>query len=180
MDTGIVLGIIGIALGLLALAVGVPPFIQMIWGAPKLTVQYFHGPLTLYCLVKNEAVSNRFLRSLNVVRATTRISIEFMVLRGADRSLAVDSSYVKFLDSDEFEHDMRANEKCAFLVVSHQEDGHVIVHRRTDRPTLEPGLYILLFNLKNVDTNKSDIREKPFVVGQNFVETHWDEFPCAT
>jgi hypothetical protein len=76
-DWGMVLGIVGIALGLLALIVGVPPFIAMFWGGPRLALSLEQsdekGGRFLLCAVVNKAVGNRFLRIMGVTRQSAHI-----------------------------------------------------------------------------------------------------------
>jgi hypothetical protein len=75
MDTGILLGIIGIVISVLALGLGLmalPTVFQMFWGRPKLTFEAdeFMGTEAkiLVIAIKNQPIKSRFLRKLHVER----------------------------------------------------------------------------------------------------------------
>ena len=91
-DWGIALGVAGIAVGLPALVVAVPPYCQMIWGRPKLRIEFVDFTGTegkdLMCSIFNEPVHNRFLKAVAVARETGDLNAAFdLTEEGSQRLL---------------------------------------------------------------------------------------------
>jgi hypothetical protein len=77
------LAIVGIVLALVAIAVAVPPFIQMFWGAPKLSLGLsddYHGSTKRLTVdVRSRMVTRKWLRKMNVIRQPTEALVDFSI-----------------------------------------------------------------------------------------------------
>ncbi|MGA7675507.1 MAG: hypothetical protein WCA78_10765 [Rhizomicrobium sp.] len=67
MDTGVVLGMIGIFISIVALVMAISPLAQMLWGRPKLSFEFTEftgsdGKNLIFC-VKNKPVTSSLLGS---------------------------------------------------------------------------------------------------------------------
>jgi hypothetical protein len=82
-----VIGVIGTAVGVVA----IPTVFQMFGGAPKLTLTYGSGMdgdvKHLYCVVRNEPVTNRLYRLLRVTRQSCDAEAGFQICKEGDEPL---------------------------------------------------------------------------------------------
>ena len=93
VDWGTKLGIIGIGIGLVSLAVAVPPFIQMIYGKARATLDFDesveNGARVLLGRLHNRPISNWFLRRLGVQRDGVAVFVNFDIREhGTNKILA--------------------------------------------------------------------------------------------
>jgi hypothetical protein len=90
-DWGIVLGIAGVAIGLPALVLAVSPFCQMIWGRPKLKIEFVDFTGTdgkdLMCSILNEPIRSRFLKLARVRREAGDLNASFDLSEEGSRRL---------------------------------------------------------------------------------------------
>jgi hypothetical protein len=91
-DGGIVLGATGVAIGLPTLWLAIPPFCQMIWGRPKLKIEFvdFTGDdgKDLMCSIFNERITNKFLELVRVRWDTGGLNASFDIVEdGSDKLL---------------------------------------------------------------------------------------------
>ena len=91
-DWGLFLGAIGVVIGLPALVLAVSPFCQMIWGRPKIEIDFvdFTGPegKDLICSIYNAPVTNRLLKFVRVRRETGDLNAAFDIIEeGSNRAV---------------------------------------------------------------------------------------------
>ena len=91
------LSFVEIILGLLAIAMATPTFIQMIFGAPSITIECIGGryarcPENLACVIRNMPIESRFLRCLCVTRDIAEVSVVFKIHEYGTNKLVADTT----------------------------------------------------------------------------------------
>src|SRR5437016_5137508 len=92
------LGIAGVTLGIVGILMAAPSLIQLVFGAPALLVKFSGGrherhPRQLICEIKNEPITNPFLKLLNLPREEAEISVTFAIYEHGSGKLVADTTY---------------------------------------------------------------------------------------
>jgi hypothetical protein len=174
------LGIAGIIIAVVALAMATPPFLQMMFGDPRIRVTFEGGAGHrteggLFCLIQNEPIDNLFLRSCGVERQGTNIVGHFSIYKYGTPELVGDITHAVFLPNlPELSHpslecrlDVRA--PAVFIVVAYDvtHERVRIVRRPNDSDIfLDHGRYRAEFDFTLVSRNRKIRISKNFVSGR--------------
>ncbi|MFC0240382.1 hypothetical protein [Rhodopseudomonas telluris] len=181
MDTW--LAIAGIVIGLWALAMAAPPLFQMIWGKPNVSIELKKSDLSgrgvqIRCYISNKPVTNRFLRTIGVVRQATEIFGDYSVSEyGTGKSIIHFERALIGTDRDNASLQATlfpATMPARFVLIAHLNElpAISISHNHPDQGTIIPaGKYVARVKVFTGDHSVISA-EREFIVGPTPTETY--------
>lgn len=183
VDWGITLGAIGVALGTPALIMAVPPFVQMLWGRPKIRLAFDasmqEGSNLLICAIHNLRVRNKLLKKLGVMRSETYLTSTFDIREHGTNKIFASSFRARLYDSASHVQGLalavRPPLPVCFTILEH-DDKEAISHNHAPSEettiSLPAGEYFAEVKIAWGDGDGARVR-RSFTIGPNKEITCW-------
>jgi hypothetical protein len=175
------LAIAGIGLAVVALVVAVPPFIQMLWGRPRISVRFTESMegagQCLLCVIHSYPVA-KSLEAIGVKRDSTRVFVSFDIRKHGTKEIFASAFRARLIDIFSGDAGLSALLQpplpVTFTVVSHTDGG---AHAQSFAPSegvtcaLPPGEYLAEISVAWGTTVTKYSRS--FTIGSMKETSHW-------
>jgi hypothetical protein len=176
------LGAIGTIIGLVALVVGIPPFIQMMWGRPKITTDFSffdeEGSRLLICKIRNARIKNKILRVIRVKRDSVDIDVFVSVRKNDSKKFLLEDSRATIAlghNLPAIRQNLTSSFSAIVSIALYNREGGAIMSPGSnddfDLIEVAPGEYVADIKITAADNHFWEIRK--FVIGESAEKTFW-------
>jgi hypothetical protein len=178
-----IIGVAALVIGAVATIIAVPPFLQMIYGRPKILVRFDEsveqGANLLICNIYNRPITNWFLKKIGVARNATDVFASFNVRELGTNEILANAFRASLFDGKANMSGLSLASKpslpIVFVVVEHNDSGAITINHapsQSKKLVLKPGEHLADVKIAWGEYAVSAVSQS-FTIDTDKFSTHW-------